>query len=92
MPPLFSSVSISLNFRSNSLRSFFSSAILLLGVGQNLRPSFSISVSFFDKVYVDRLMILGLIFSNLELLSRGGFLKNGRGCLFPCFERLRFLG
>lgn len=70
------SISMSLNLRSNSLRSFLNSAMLLLGVGQNLRPSFSTSISSFESVSVDRLMTLGFLLSSLVLSFCEGFLKN----------------
>lgn len=74
-------ISISLSLRSNSLRSFFRSAILLFGAGQNFRPNFSRLISSFVNVYVDRFITLGFVSSKLVFLFGLGLLKNN-DCFF----------
>ena len=58
---LFLNISISLNFFSNSLRSFLNSPMLLLGEGQNLSPSLSKFIWSLFNLCVDKFIIFGLM-------------------------------
>lgn len=74
--------SFSLNLRSNSFRSPFRSVRLLLGVGQNFRPNFSISICSLFSLYEDRFIILGLRSFRLVLLPESCSLKKRGGYFF----------
>ena len=65
---LFLNFSICLNFLSNSLRPFFSPPMLLLGVGQNLRPTLSKFIWSLFNLYVDKFIILGLMLVSFFIL------------------------
>ena len=76
--------SVSLNFLSNSLRSFLSSPMLLLGIGQNLRPSLSWFIWSLFNLCEDKFIIFGLMLLSFFISffsSCWFFLKNGF-CLY----------